>query len=60
MGEPLADEEQFTLRSDTGRLMRIDRIAWPDALRGASVSLQTFGPNDEAIINPIDSKKLLT
>ena len=47
-------EEQFALRSELGELIRIARIARPDALYGASVSAQAFGSVGESVINPND------
>ena len=52
-GEPLTEAEQFTLRPELGKLMRIARIARPGALYDDSVSAQTFETIDESIINPI-------
>ena len=42
MGEPLTESAQFALRPELGGLMRISRIARPDALYGASAPAQTF------------------
>ena len=39
--------------------MRIDRIAIPDSLRGASVRAQTFEAEADAILNPIDSEEVV-
>ena len=57
-GEPLTDEEQFTLRSELRELMRIARIARPGALCDASASAQTFGTIGESIVNPMDFEEV--
>ena len=50
--EHLTPGEQFALRSELGKLMRIARISRPDALRGASVQAQTFDEDEETIFKP--------
>ena len=46
--ELLAEAEQTILRSDMGKLMRIARIARPDAIYDASAAAQTF-PTEEMV-----------
>ena len=53
MGEPLTEEEQFALRSELRKLMRISRISSPGELYDASVSAHTFETINGTIINPI-------
>ena len=53
-GSPKEEEEQFTLRSGLGGIIRISRIPIPDALYCASVAAQTFETVNETITNPID------
>ena len=50
MGETLAKEGEFALRSELGKLMRIARVARPGALYDASVSAQTSETIAESII----------
>ena len=54
MGGPLTEAEQFTLRSELGKLRRIGRISRPGKLNGESASAQTFEAINETIISPID------
>lgn len=58
MDEPSTEEEQFALRSESGKLMRIGRIAGHGALRPSSVSAQTSKAINEAIISPIDFEEI--
>ena len=54
-GGQLAEDGQFALRSELGRLMRIARFARHDATYGAAVSAKTSEETGEKIIiNPID------
>ena len=56
MGEPLTPEEQFALRSEIGKMMRISRIPGNDALYGAPISAQNLDGDGggQVILNPID------
>ena len=49
MGEPLTPDDQCALRSELANLLRIARIARPDALYDAPISGQTFAAADRAI-----------
>lgn len=54
MGEHVTEEEQFTLRSELGKLMRTARIARPGALYDAHVYAQISETTDETISNTSD------
>ena len=54
MSDPLTGHEQFTLRTEMGKLMRAARIARPDSLYEASVSGPIFATIEESVVNPID------
>ena len=58
VAEHLTLEEQFALRSESGELIWIGRIARPDSLYDASLSAQTFEEAEQAILNPNDSEEI--
>ena len=58
-GEPLKEEEQFTIRSELAELMRVARIGRHGALYYASASAQTFETVDGTKINPIHCDEIV-
>ena len=54
MGEPLTPDEQYALRAELGKLLRIGRISRPGALYDTEISAQTSEASGHVILNPID------